>query len=219
MAEAAVTNPVQWRIETWFPDLGKPVYDQLRKFQDEMMKANKALNLISVKTILQADAIHFADSITASKIIMEGNPAITEIYDLGSGNGFPGIVFAILFPKVKVVLVDNDLKKVEFLKQCTAALGLKNVTVQAAAYESLPANSVKYCMARGLSNISKAILGARRIVPVGGVFYHIKGESWSGEVGEIPTQLCSVWAPGLVKTYKLPIGEFNFAVIKTDKIS
>jgi 16S rRNA (guanine527-N7)-methyltransferase len=150
---------------------------------------------------------------------MEGNPKINEIYDLGSGNGFPGIIFAILFPKVKVIMVDTDQRKCEFLKHCVAALNLKNAAVQNLPLESLPPNSVQYCMARGLANISKSILSARRIVPVGGVFYHLKGETWSGEVGEIPTQLCSVWTPGLVKTYKLPIGEFSFAVIKTDKIA
>ena len=74
-------------------------------------------------------------------------------------------------------------------------------------------------MARGLSNISKSILLTRRIVPPGGSFYHLKGDSWSGEVSEIPTQLCSVWTPTLVKLYKLPIGEVKFAVIKTEKIA
>lgn len=210
---------VQWRIDAWFPDLSKDVQDKLKKYRDELMKANKAVNLISVKTIFLADAIHFADSILASKIIHEAIPQLKEIYDFGSGNGFPGVVFAILFPNVNVVLVDNDVKKTEFLKSACEALGLKNVSTRCMGLEALPANSVQTCMARGLSNISKSILLSRRIVPVGGAFYHIKGDNWSGEVGEIPTQLCSVWTPTLVKLYKLPIGESKFAVIKTVKIA
>ncbi len=210
---------VHWRIDAWFPDLSKEIQDKLKKYRDELMKANKAVHLISVKTIFLADAIHFADSILACKIIQEANPSLQEIFDLGSGNGFPGMIFAILFPKVRVVLIDNDVKKIEFLKQASEALGLKNVSTRCIALEGLPPNSVQNCMARGLSNISKAILLSRRIVPIGGSFYHIKGDNWSGEVGEIPTQLCSVWTPTLVKLYKLPIGEAKFAVIKTVKIA
>ena len=210
---------VHWRIDAWFPDLSKDALDKLKKYRDELMKANKAVNLISVKTIFLADAIHFADSILACRIIQESNPTLQEIYDFGSGNGFPGVIYGILFPKVKVILVDSDVKKVEFLKSATEALGLKNVSTRCVGLESLPANSVQACMARGLSNISKSILLSRRVVPIGGAFYHIKGDNWSGEVGEIPTQLCSVWTPTLVKLYKLPIGESKFAVIKTVKIA
>ncbi len=210
---------VHWRIDAWFPDLSKDIQDKLKRYRDELMKANKAVNLISVKTIFLADAIHFADSILACRIIQDANPALQEIYDFGSGNGFPGIVYAILFPKVKVILIDNDVKKIEFLKSAADLLGLKNVLARCIALESLPANSVQACMARGLSNISKSILLSRRVVPVGGAFYHIKGDNWSGEVGEIPTQLCSVWTPTLVKLYKLPIGESKFAIIKTVKIA
>lgn len=216
--EAVQTSNVQWRIDSWFPDLDKIALAKLKRYHDELIKFNRSVNLISVKTILQADAIHFADSILASRVIMKSDPAVDTIYDLGSGNGFPGLVFAILFPGVKVVLVDSDQRKTEFLKHCLMALELKNLSVQCLPYEALPPNSIKYCMARGLANISKAILTTRKIVATGGVFYHLKGENWSGEVGEIPTQLCSVWAPGLVGTYGLPVGDFKFAVIKTEKI-
>ncbi len=210
---------VHWRIDAWFPDLSKDVQEKLKKFRDEIMKANKVVNLISVKTIFLADAIHFADSILASKIIYESDPTMTEIYDFGSGAGFPGVVFGVLFPKVKVILIENDLKKAEFLKQVSESMGLKNISVKAVALEALPANSVKACMARGLSNISKSILLSRRVVALGGAFYHLKGDNWSGEVSEIPTQLCSVWTPTLVKLYRLPVGETKFAVIKTQRIS
>lgn len=210
---------VHWRINAWFPELSSVINDTLKKYRDELMSANKAIPLISVKTIFHADALHFADSIMASKIIQESDPSLDEIYDLGSGNGFPGVVFSILFPKIKVVLVENDLKKADFLKKLAETLGLKNISVRSIPLESLPANSVKNCMTRGLSNLSKSILLARRIVPIGGSFYHLKGDSWSGEVGDIPTQLCSVWTPSLVKLYKLPIGDFKLAVIKTEKIS
>jgi len=217
----AVPSPdalnIQWRIDQWFPDLDVGVRDQLKKFHDELMRFNKTVNLIGVKTIPVADAIHFADSILASRLISQSG-AIPEIYDFGSGNGFPGIVYAVLHPKTKVHMVEIDGRKAEFLKHSAAHLGLKNVTVHIRAVESLPEKSVKVAMSRGFAPIAKAILLSRKIFQQGGVYYHLKSEEWATEVGQIPTQLCSFWTPGLVGEYKLPVGEIRFAVVKTDKI-
>jgi 16S rRNA (guanine527-N7)-methyltransferase len=210
---------IQWRLDSWFADLGKPALDQLKKYFDELVKFNKSLSLVSTKTLAQADVLHFADSILASRIIREDAKDMTEIYDFGSGNGFPGLVFATIFPDVNVVLVDSDQRKCEFLKHCIAQMGLKNVTVRNEQVEGLEYDSIKYCMCRAFANISKAVMSARNCVSFEGVFYHMKGEAWSQEVAEIPSQLCSLWSPGLVKEYKLPIGAFKFAIVKTNKIA
>ncbi|MBX3040317.1 MAG: 16S rRNA (guanine(527)-N(7))-methyltransferase RsmG [Bdellovibrionaceae bacterium] len=191
----------------------------MRIFHDELHKYNRTLNLVSAKTLPFADAIHFADSILGSQLVYQSQPSLTRIYDLGTGAGFPGLVFAILYPQVEVIVVEADQKKCEFLQHLIDMLSLKNVKVLNQQIETLEANSVQYCMARGLASISKAILLTRKIVPVGGIFYHFKGENWSAEVGEIPTQLCSVWMPALVGDYKLPVGPLRFGIVKTDKIS
>lgn len=220
MSQPTETVPtVQWRLETWFSDIDKNHQASFKKLYDELVKANKTLSLISPKTIPFADALHFADSIMAVKIIHSDNPGMDEIYDLGSGSGFPGLVSAILFPKIRHVLVEIEDKKCEYLRQCIKALGLTNTKVLATNIEALEPNSVRFAICRGLFNISKAILMTRRCVAKQGTLYHIKSENWSNEVGEIPTQLCSVWTPALVKEYKLPVGEIRFAVVKTDKIS
>lgn len=216
---AEAPSAAQWRLGTWFSDLDKGILDSLKKLHEELQKGNRVLSLVSPKTMPFADALHFADCVLASKIIMSDVPGIDELYDLGSGAGFPGLVSAILFPKVRHILVESDEKKCEYLRQCIKATGLTNAKVVQSTVEALEANSVKYAVCRGLSNISKAILMTRRCVPKGGILFHLKGENWSAEVGEIPTQLCSVWAPALVKEYRLPIGESRFAVVKTDKIS
>ncbi len=213
------TVPTNWRIETWFSDLDKHVQSQLKKLNDELIKANKVTSLVPIKTIPFADALHFADSILAAKIIHSDNPSMDEIYDFGSGNGFPGLVSAILYPKIRHILVEIDDKKNEYLRHCIKSLSLLNVKVMSINIEAMEANSVKFGICRGLFNISKAILMTRRCIAKDGTLYHIKSENWSMEVGEIPTQLCSVWTPALVKEYKLPIGEVRFAVVKTDKIS
>ncbi|MBO9667507.1 MAG: 16S rRNA (guanine(527)-N(7))-methyltransferase RsmG [Bdellovibrio sp.] len=213
------TPTIFWRIDEWFPDLSPEVRSRLKTYHEELIKFNKTLSLISAKTVFVADAIHFADSIIGSQAVIRSNPTIDKIYDFGSGSGFPGMVLAIMYPNVQVVLVDTDTKKCEFLGHAASALGLKNVKIENLHIEKLPENSVQWAICRGFGNISKAILMARRIVVKGGSLYHMKGEEWGIEVGEIPTQLCSIWSPSLVGEYKLPVGAIKFGVVRTEKIA
>jgi 16S rRNA (guanine527-N7)-methyltransferase len=214
--EAPPSN--QWRLETWFPDLNPGLQKQFRVFYDELVKFNKTLNLIAPKTIPMADAIHFADGIMASRVIGKSHLKFTEIYDLGSGCGFPGIIFAMLNPSIKVHLVEPDQKKCEFMKHVINGVKIANAYIVNSKVEDLKEGAVSFAMARGFSSISKTIMLMRKSVPKGGVIFHLKGEEWGMEVSEIPIQLCSLWAPGLVGEYRLPIGEMKFSVIKTDKI-
>lgn len=207
---------VHWRIEQWFPDLSPAVVEKLKKFHEELLKFNKTVNLISVKTIPMADVIHFADCILACRVII-ADIKHKEIFNFGSGNGFPGVVLAILAPQLKVHLVELDQRKAEFLKHLVSTLELKNADVLIRPVEAFPANSVSCAISRGFAPLSKALLMTRKIFPIGGVYYHMKGEEWATEIADIPTQLCSFWQPGLLSEYRLPIGEVRFAVVKTEK--
>jgi 16S rRNA (guanine527-N7)-methyltransferase len=209
----------QWRVGNWFTDISADVQKKLRIYFDELVKFNKTLTLVSPKTVPAADAIHFSDSILATRVILKAYPGIKEIHDLGSGNGFPGLIIALLSPSTKVVLVEMDQKKSEFLKHIIMALELKNVEILVSKIEDLKDGSVHNAIARGLSSISKVLLLTRTKVVKGGLLFHMKSEQWGMEVSEIPIQLCSAWAPSLLGEYRLPIGEMKFAVIKTERIN
>lgn len=208
---------VHWRIDQWFPDLSAEVRAKLKAYHAELLKFNKTINLIGVKTIPFADALHFADCIMAVRVINQSTK-LQEIHDFGSGNGFPGVVLAIMNPETKVHLVDIDQRKAEFLKHIISVLELKNADVLIRNIETLPEGSVKCAISRGYAPISKAILVARKLIPTGGSYFHMKSEEWATEIADIPTQLCSYWQPGLLAEYKLPVGEVKFAVVKTEKI-
>jgi len=208
---------IPWRIKEWFPDLSEKTITALQSYFALVVKHNKTLSLVSPKTVPVADALHFADCILGSQIVLDDSPDLKKIYDFGSGNGFPGIVFGILNPEIEVVLIESDLRKVEFLKHVATTLSITNVKVQHATIESLPVDSVKFAIVRGFGNISKTILLARKIMPKGGVLYHMKGEQWGLEITEIPTQLCSIFYPALVREYVLPSTQIRFGVVKTTK--
>ncbi len=214
----AAPPQISWRIPEWFPSVDATKQSQLRKFFDSLIEQNKTVNLISIKSLNVADAVHFADSILASGAVM-GSESIDEIYDFGSGNGFPGVVLAILYPQTKVKLVEFDSRKAECLRKMVDSLGFRNVEVLGRKIEDLQDRSVRFAITRGFGPISKTILTARRIFVKGGMFYHVKGDEWAREVAEIPTQLCSFWLPSLLAEYKLPVGADNFSIVATKKIA
>ncbi len=218
MRDRTESMVLNYRIREWFPDISPALHDNFKSLYDELMKFNKSLNLISAKTMAHADLIHFADSILGSRAIRGSKSDIKEIYDLGSGNGFPAVIFAMLFPDVSVKMVDSDTRKCEYLKHLVSHFKIKNAEVLCQTVETLPLNSIEYAMARGFANISKTILTARKFMKSGGAVFHFKSEEWSLEVGEIPTQLCSLWTPSLAAEYTLPAGGVKFAIVKTVKM-
>ncbi|MBY0553267.1 16S rRNA (guanine(527)-N(7))-methyltransferase RsmG [bacterium] len=207
-----------WRIKAWFPELDDKTHDQLKKYFVELQKFNKVVNLISQKTMLNADAIHFGDSIRASQIVRKKCNKNNYLHDLGSGNGFPGLVYAILYPDQKMILLDSDERKCEFLKHVADTLGLLNVIVQNKKIDTLPPGTIEQAICRGFSPLPKALLMLRKIILKGGAIYHLKSEEWAIEVSQIPTQLCSIWQPALEEEYVLPVGGIKMFVVRTSKI-
>ncbi|MNL01772.1 Ribosomal RNA small subunit methyltransferase G [compost metagenome] len=216
--EEQVAPTVFWRIDEWFPDLSRETKVQLKTYHEELLKYNRTVSLISAKLVFVADALLFADSILASRAIMTNSPGIDKMFDIGSGAGFPGVIFALLYPQIPVVLIETDQKKCEFLNHIIGLLKLKNVSVENKSIEAFPDSSIKFAMARGFANISRTLLMARKPMGKGASLFHLKGEEWGMEVSEIPSQLCSLWSPSLVGEYKLPVGPVKFGVVKTEKI-
>jgi len=208
---------IHWRIDDWFKDIPEETRAKFKKYHEELLRLNKGINLISAKAIPVADAMYFADTIIATRFIQK-DLKHKEVYDLGSGNGFPGIIMAIMMPNVKFHLVDFDAKKAEFLKHVIKELQLKNVDVLIRNVDVLPPASIQCAISRDFNTLTRSLLATRKVFAVGGIYYHMKGEEWATEIADIPSQLCSFWSPGLLGEYKLPVGEVRFAVVKTEKI-
>lgn len=214
----AKTHDIFWRIKQWFPNLSTTSYDNLKKYHDELIKFNKNLNLISPKTVAVADNVHFADSILSFNIVKEKVNENEYLYDIGSGNGFPGLIYAILSPSQKMILVDSDERKCEFLKHIIASCKLNNAAVLNKKIESVGENIISQAVCRGYAPLPFALLTLRKLTSLNGKIFHLKSDEWSIEVSKIPTQLCSVWQPSLLGEYKLPASDAKMSVVCTEKI-
>ena len=175
------------------------------------------MNLISRNTEVDADRIHFADAIAAAQII--GSKSSSKvIYDIGSGNGIPGLVLGAMFPDRAVYCLDSNSKKIEALKYFVTQMGLKNVKPVAARFEDLKPGSVECCVSRGFASIAKTLLLARKPLALNGQYFHMKSSSWSKELGELPTQMFRHWSAKEHVEYHLPDSDQRMSVVITTKI-
>ena len=70
------------------------------------------------------------DSLIGAKALKKVfQEASSSVLDIGSGNGFPGLVCAVLYPEIPFILCDRSLKKTEFLSHCVFQLHCSNVKV------------------------------------------------------------------------------------------
>jgi len=211
-----ITDHWRWRIPEWFPGLGNDATSKLKIFHKELIEFNGRINLISPRTEQAADQIHFADGILGCRAIANDVRG-KVVFDLGSGNGIPGLVMACLFPDIQVVPVEADARKVEFLKHSASRMGLKNIKVINARVEDLGEGVIGFGMSRGLASISKVLLLARKAAAPQCSFYHFKGDAWSSEVAEIPSQILAHWEIEHLCDYKLPDGGAKLTLIKTKR--
>ena len=205
-----------WRLDQWFGALPAPVMAKLKAYHAELLKFNVKLNLISRSTEREADEIHFADCLLASEILLKQDLG-KKVYDIGSGNGFPGLILATLDPTREYFLVESDTRKCEFLKHAVHRLELKNVMVMNVSLKSLKDSEVEVAVSRGFASIGKTLLSCNKIFKTGGRFFHLKASTWSTEIAELPSQLISVWSPALVGEYSLPVNQARRAIVGTQK--
>ena len=116
-----------------FKDSIPPVSPREQEKYDEYFSIlknwNETMALVSKKSIDLSFANHFVDSLFISdfgKRFLKGN----RVYDLGSGAGFPGLVFSIRNPKIRVKLYEKLLKKQNFPSAVVGQLKLENVEIR-----------------------------------------------------------------------------------------
>ena len=113
-------------IKHYFPSITEHQQAQFEQLFPLYSEWNEMINVISRKDIDNLMLHHALHSLAIAKFI-EFKPG-TEVLDVGTGGGFPGIPLAILFPEVNFHLVDSIGKKIKVVQGVSDSLGLKNVT-------------------------------------------------------------------------------------------
>ena len=157
--------------------------EQIRVYASQLMLWNKKINLTAIRKTEEIAEKHFIDSIAASTFL----PAADRVVDIGSGGGFPGIVFKILDPDLDMVLVDASQKKVNFLKHVIRTVGLEGIEAIHARVEALQrlspyAGSFDLAVSRAFSALDKFVGLAQPLIKPDGWISAMKGKNFSEEI-------------------------------------
>src|SRR6266542_7140865 len=107
----------------------------LIKYEKELLEWNQKFNLTAIRDSDSIRTKHFLDSFSCV-LAWKGTPP-NRLIDVGTGAGFPGIPLKILYPNLKLTLVESVGKKAMFCQHIVRALGLEHVEVIQSRAEDL----------------------------------------------------------------------------------
>ncbi|WP_394770598.1 16S rRNA (guanine(527)-N(7))-methyltransferase RsmG [Lacisediminihabitans sp.] len=149
-----------------------------RAYTRDLADRGEELGLIGPLEIPRLWTRHVLNSALLAPLLRPG-----RVGDIGSGAGLPGLVLAIARPDVQLILIEPMERRVDWLRQETAELGLDNVeVVRARAEEAKLKPWLDQATARAVSALSKLIPLTVPLVRSGGELLFLKGASVTAEV-------------------------------------
>ncbi|MDI9878901.1 16S rRNA (guanine(527)-N(7))-methyltransferase RsmG [Flectobacillus longus] len=115
-------------IEKYFPQLTEKQKAQFAQLGELYREWNERINVVSRQDIENIYEKHILHSLGIAKVVNFKD--FSEILDVGTGGGFPGIPLAIMFPHCQFHLIDSIGKKIKVVTEVASALGLENVRAE-----------------------------------------------------------------------------------------
>ena len=135
LQEAIIDGASQLKV-----DVNVHQAEKLAVLLTSVIKANKRINIIGPCSLEQAVERHLLDSLGLLRLL-EHAEGLSSWIDIGSGGGFPGLVWAIMRPDLDLLLIDSVGKKAALIRKHSIELGLKNVRVRPCRFEELSASA------------------------------------------------------------------------------
>ncbi len=152
------------QILKYFPNLTEKQTEQLTALYPLYEEWNAKINVVSRKDFEHIYERHVLHSLAIIKV-MEFK-AGSEVLDLGTGGGFPGIPLAILYPDVKFTLVDSIGKKILVVNEVAAGLGLTNVKAIHGRVEDIKNQKFDFIVSRAVAQLAELIRWSRKLLKV-----------------------------------------------------
>jgi 16S rRNA (guanine527-N7)-methyltransferase len=161
--------------------------DRLVTFLLLLARWNRAFNLTAVRAPLEMVPRHLLDSLAALPWVERG-----PVLDIGTGAGLPGVPLAIARRELEFTLLDSVGKKVRFVRQAAADLGLENVEVVQSRVEAYrPTRKFATIVSRAVASLQALVAGAAPLAAPGGRLLAFKGPLAAAELATLTGDLAA----------------------------
>lgn len=201
-------------------DLDDGQISQLLMYKDILKEWNEKINLTAIEEDKDIIIKHYIDSLSILPLLQNKN---ISIIDVGTGAGFPGIPIKIAFENMAVTLLDSLDKRVKFLNEVIAKLGLRDIRTihgRAEDYGVKPEYREKFDVstARAVANLPVLLEYCLPFVKIDGIFVAMKGSS----TDEIENSRKALEILGgkieEVKEFELPFSDMKRNIIVVRKL-
>lgn len=213
---------LQDKLEMISVEVDRKKIDQFNQFYDLIVEWNNVMNLTAITDYKDVVEKHFLDSLSIERILKLDD--IKAVMDVGTGAGFPGMPLKIIYPELKITLLDSLNKRVKFLNEVIRQLELKNIDAIHGRAEDIGKNEnyrEKYdlCVSRAVANLATLSEYCMPFVRVGGVFVSYKSGDIDEEVLKSKKAI-SLFGGKIdeVVKFQLPGTDINRAFVKIKKI-
>ena len=167
-------------------EITKEQEQQFMTYYELLVEWNSFMNLTAITEFDEVMKKHFVDSVSLINALPDLPEKEYTLIDVGTGAGFPGIPLKIVFPKLKVVLLDSLNKRVSFLNEVIDKLGLTDIKAVHGRAEDFAKQkeyreSFDICVSRAVANLATLSEYCLPFVKVDGNFISYKSEKITEE--------------------------------------
>lgn len=161
-------------------------YEQFQKYFELLVEWNKKMNLTAITDESGVALKHFADSLSLLNFV--DIPQNSSLADVGTGAGFPGVVLKIARPDIKLTLIDSLNKRLVFLGEVCAQLGIEAELIHSRAEDGARDEKLResfdFAVSRAVAKMNVLSEYCLPYVKVGGAFCAMKGAQANEEFKE-----------------------------------
>lgn len=190
----------------------------LDKYYQLLYEENKKYNLTAITEEKEVYLKHFYDSLTIVKSIDLNNQ---YILDIGTGAGFPGLVLKIMFPNLRIDLLEVKEKKCKFLRLVIDALNLNEINIineRAEEYATINRNKYDIVTSRAVAPLKHLLEYGIPMLKINGIFIALKSNIDSELINILNYYQKLGLANEHITSFKLPIENSNRTIYKITKI-
>lgn len=173
-------------LKDWFEKSHLPLsekqYSQLWSYHSLLREKNAEYDLTRIYQFDNMVQKHYIDCILVAKLLHGDLPS--PILDIGTGPGLPGIPLKIVSPGTKFILAEGRHRRIRFLKEVVAALGLKGIEIYEGKIYASFSRPVEGIITRALESIPKTLVRVRKCLSPGGRAVFMKGPHCEDELKE-----------------------------------